>query len=70
MYVHGIIRSKLVKRGVLAILGVPKMALPVTESIQTSPQNPQKATLGTKIGPRKVIFEHLEFSDILMSFPF
>ena len=25
-------------------------------SIQTSPQNPQKATSGTKIGPRKVIF--------------
>ena len=22
------------------------------------PQNPQKATLGTKIGPRKVVFSH------------
>ena len=27
-------------------------------SIQTSPQNPQKATLGTQIGPQKVIFSH------------
>ena len=27
-------------------------------SIQTSPQNPQKATSGTKIGPQKVIFGH------------
>ena len=30
-------------------------------SIQTSPQNPQKHTLGTKIGPRKVIFGHFAF---------
>ena len=30
-------------------------------SIQTSPQNPQKATSGTKIGPQKVIFGHFAF---------
>ena len=50
---------------VFAILGVPKIALWVPESkfrdhfsIQTSPQNPQKATSGTKNGPQKVIFGH------------
>ena len=44
------------------------MALRVSESkfwdhfsIQTSPQNPQKDTLGTQIGPRKVIFGHFAF---------
>ena len=54
------------KMTVFAILRVPKMALCVPESkfqdhfsIQTSPQNPQKDTSGTKIGPRKVIFGHL-----------
>ena len=30
-------------------------------SIQTSPQNPQKATSGTQIGPQKVIFGHFAF---------
>ena len=30
-------------------------------SIQTSPQNPKKDTLGTQIGPRKVIFSHFAF---------
>ncbi len=51
------------KMAVFAILGVPKMALRVPESkfrdhfsIRTSLQNPQKATSGIKIGPRKVIF--------------
>ena len=50
---------------ILVILGVLEMALRVSESkfwdhfsIQTSPQNPQKDTLGTQIGPRKVIFGH------------
>ena len=45
------------KRGILAIFGVPKMALGAPESkfydhfsIQTGPQ---KATSGTKIGPLK-----------------
>ena len=28
---------------------------------QTSPKNPQKATLGTQIGPQKVIFCHFAF---------
>ena len=44
------------------------MALRVSESkfwdhfsIQTSPQNPQNDTLGTQIGPRKVIFGHFAF---------
>ena len=53
---------------ILAILGVPKMALRVPESkfrdhfsIQTSPQNLQKDTSGTQIGPRKVIFGHFAF---------
>ena len=53
---------------VLDILGVPKMALRVPESkfrnhfsIQTRPQNPQKDTSGTRIGPRKVIFGHFAF---------
>ena len=52
----------------LAILGVLEMALRVSESkfwdhfsIQTSPQNPQKDTLGTQIGPQKVIFGHFAF---------
>ena len=43
-----------------AILGVPKMAFWVPKSkfrdhfsVKNSPQNPQKATSGTKIGPRK-----------------
>ena len=53
---------------ILVILGVPKMVLRVPESkfrnhfsIQTSPQNPQKDTSGTQIGPRKVIFGHFAF---------
>ena len=44
------------------------MALWVSESkfwdhfsIQTSPQNPQKYTLGTQIGPQKVIFGDFAF---------
>ena len=32
-----------------------------SETIQTSPQNPQKDTLGTQIGPQKVIFGHFAF---------
>ena len=32
------------------------MALRVPESKFRDPQNPQKATLGTKIGPQKVFF--------------
>ena len=63
--------------GALAILGVPEMAFPVPESkfydhfsIQTSPQNPQKDTLGTKIGPRKVIFGHfINFAYFYAVFP-
>ena len=58
-----LIPPKWPKYPVLAILRVSKMALWMPESkfrdhfsIQTSPQNPQKATSGTKIGPRKVIF--------------
>ena len=35
-------------------------------SIQTSPQNPQKGTLGTQIGPRKLIFGR--FFDIFAPF--
>ena len=45
-----------------------KMALWVSKSkfwdhfsIQTNPQNPQKDTSGTQIGPRKVIFGHFAF---------
>ena len=65
------------KRGVLAILGVPKMALRVLEwkfwdhfSIQTSPQNPQKATSGAKIRPQKVIFCHfINFAFFNVVFP-
>ena len=56
------------KMAVFAILGVSKMALRVPESkfrdhfsIQTSPQNPQKATSGTKIDPQKGIFVHFAF---------
>ena len=58
-----LIPPKWPKYPVFAILRVSKMALWMPESkfrdhfsIQTSPQNPQKATSGTKIGPRKVIF--------------
>ena len=58
-----------------AILGVPKMALRVPESkfrdhfiYQIPPQNPQKDTLGTRIGPRKVIFGHFMFFYILAPF--
>ena len=46
---------------ILVILGVPKMALQNSETTfidQTSPHHPQKDTLGTQIGPRKVIFGH------------
>ena len=61
---------KLLKRGILAILGVPKMALRVPESkfqdnflIQTSPQNPPKTTTGTSshilFYPLKIYFRHL-----------
>ena len=39
-------------------------------SIQTSPQNPQKDTSGTKIGPQKVIFGHLiNFAYFYVVFP-
>ena len=39
-------------------------------SIQTSPHDPQKATSGTKIGPRKVIFGHfINFAYFWVIFP-
>ena len=61
---------------VWAILGVPKMALRVPESkfwdhfiYLIPPQNPQKDTLGSGIGPWKVIFGHFTFYiDILAPF--
>ena len=42
-------------------LRVPESKFRDHFSIQTSPQNPQKATSGTRIGPRKVIFGHFAF---------
>ena len=60
---------------ILAILGVLEMALRVSKSkfwdhfsIQTSPQNPQKDTLGSQIRPQKVIFGHFAFLNIFTSF--
>jgi len=72
-----LIPPKWPKYPVFAILRVSKMALWMPESkfrdhfsIQTSPQNPQKATSGTKIGPRKVIFGHfLNFVYFCVIFP-
>ena len=42
-------------------LRVPESKFRDHFSIQTSPQNPQKATSGTHIGPQKVIFGHFAF---------
>ena len=42
-------------------LRVPESKFRDHFSIQTSPQNPQKATSGTQIGPQKVIFGHFAF---------
>ena len=51
-------------------LRVPKSKFRDHFSIQTSPQNPQKATSGTKIGPQKVIFCHFfNFAYFYLIFP-
>ena len=72
-----LVPPKMTKGVVLANLGVPKMALRVPKSKfkdhlppQTSPQNPQKDTSGTQIGPRKVIFSHfIDFGHFPIEIP-
>ena len=47
-----------------------KVVSETTFKDQTSPQNPQKDTLGTQIGPRKVIFSHfIDFGHFPIEIP-
>ena len=53
------------KIGLLSLWAVGRLSF----AIQTSPQNPPKATSGTKNGHRKVIFAMIYFVDIFHHFP-
>ena len=49
---------------------VPKSKFQDHFSTQTSPQNPQKDTLETQIGPQKVIFGHfIDFGHFPIEIP-